>query len=72
MGASRTYDIDRQTAIQVIMTKLMGCSNDDLSEILYILDKEYGLRNFNVVAEFWDKEDYEDYWYDKIKNASEF
>lgn len=66
MGYKTTYDIDRETAIQVIMSKVWQKSNKELEDILEEFD-ESGLRNFIVHHELPD--DSESY---RIENMGQF
>lgn len=47
MGIKRTYDIDRQTAITVIINKVGNCTNEQLANMLEEFDESY-FRNYMV------------------------
>lgn len=47
MSIKTTHDIDRQTAIAVIVSKINNCSNDQLANMLEEFDESY-FRNYIV------------------------
>lgn len=47
MSIKSTYNIDRETAIEVINNKINSCSNEELSEILECFKESY-FRNYWV------------------------
>ncbi len=47
MGIKSTFDIDRQTAIAVIITKIHSCSNENLSNMLEEFEESH-FRNYTV------------------------
>lgn len=47
MSIKTTHDIDRQTAIAVILSKINNCSNNQLANILEEFDESY-FRNYFV------------------------
>lgn len=47
MGIKNTYDIDRQTAITVIVSKVNSCTNEQLANMLEEFDESY-FRNYIV------------------------
>lgn len=47
MGIKTTYNIDRETAIEVIKLRLDNLSNEYLAEILLVFDESY-FRNYSV------------------------
>lgn len=47
MSIKTTHDIDRQTAIAVIVSKINTCSNDQLANMLEEFDESY-FRNYFV------------------------
>lgn len=67
MGVKSTYDISRQTAINVILSKLYNLSNDALANMLEEFEEsEY--RNYSVHDQL--PEDARSEW--TIKDAREF
>jgi hypothetical protein len=66
MSIKTTHDIDRQTAIAVILSKINNCSNNQIASILLEFDESY-FRNY-CVSENLPSED-DGY---SIKNVSEF
>jgi hypothetical protein len=66
MSIKTTYDIERQTAIAVILSKINNCSNNQIASILLEFDESY-FRNY-CVSENLPSED-DGY---SIKNISEF
>jgi len=50
MGIKSTYDIDRETAIQVLMSKVYKCTNDELADMLEALPESH-FRNYAVFNE---------------------
>ena len=67
MGIKITYDIDRQTAIAIIVSKVNGCTNDQLANMLDEFEESH-FRNYRVYDELPD--DSEDCR--TIRNFSEF
>ena len=65
MGIKSTYNIDRQTAIEVIKTGVDRCSNEQLSNMLLEFDDSY-FRNYSVTEVLVDDE------YPKIITISDF
>lgn len=55
MGIKSTYDIERETAIDIIRAKLDDCKNEELSEMLEGL-KESTYRNYRVYDKFPEEE----------------
>lgn len=55
MGIKSTFDIDRQTAIAVIVSKINNCSNEQLENILEEFDESY-FRNY-IVHDYLPDED---------------
>lgn len=47
MGIKSTFDIDRQTAITIIVSKVYSCTNDQLANILEEFEESY-FRNYTV------------------------
>ena len=47
MGIKSTYDIERSTALAVILSKLHECSNEQLANMLEQFDESY-FRNYNI------------------------
>ena len=47
MSIKTTHDIDRQTAIAVIVSKINSCTNDQLANMLEEFDESY-FRNYFV------------------------
>ncbi len=68
MGIKSTFDIDRQTAIAVIVSKINTCSNEQLSNMLEEFEESY-FRNYVVHDSLPDKEEDDDYF---IKTLSGF
>ena len=68
MGVKSTYDIDRATALTVILSKVHKCNNNQLSMMLEEFD-ESEFRNYIVrdnlpeINDEWDKQ---------IKTVSDF
>ena len=50
MSIKTTYDINRETAIAVIVSKINNCSNDQLANMLEEFDESY-FRNYFVYDE---------------------
>ena len=50
MGIKSTYDIDRQTAIAVIVSKVNSCTNEQLASMLLDFEESY-FRNYSVYHE---------------------
>lgn len=67
MGIKSTFDIDRQTAIAVIMSKINSCDNNQLADILEIFEESY-FRNY-IVYDYLS-EDVDEYR--TIRNFNEF
>ena len=67
MSIKSTYDIDRQTAIAVIITKIHNCTNKQLANMLEEFDESY-FRNYIVYDQLSEEADIER----TIKNISEF
>ncbi len=57
MGIKSTHDIDRQTAIAVIVSKIHECSNQQLANILEEFDESY-FRNYMVFDQLPDEDGY--------------
>jgi hypothetical protein len=47
MGIKSTYDIDRSTAISIILSKVHSCTNEQLEAMLECFEESY-FRNYNV------------------------
>ena len=56
MGIKSTYDIERETAINVIISKLHTCTNNQLGEMLEVFDESY-FRNYMVYDSLPDDSD---------------
>ena len=67
MSIKSTFDIDRATAINVIISKLNSCTNQQIGNILEEFE-ESNFRNYNVQDEL--DEDPEEYR--TIRTLSEF
>ena len=67
MGIKSTYDIDRQTAIAVIVSKVNSCTNEQLASMLEEFDESY-FRNYIVYDQLPDEPDE----YRTIRNFGEF
>lgn len=67
MGIKSTYDIDRQTAISVIVSKLNTCTNEQLANMLEAFEESY-FRNYMVYDQLPDNPDE----YRTIRNLGEF
>lgn len=67
MGIKSTYNIDRQTAIAVIVSKINNCTNEQLADILEEFDESY-FRNYIVYDKLQEEADE----YRTISNFSEF
>jgi len=50
MGIKSTYDIDRQTAIAVIIKKVYGFTNEQLADMLLDFEESH-FRNYSVYDE---------------------
>ena len=50
MGIKSTYDIGRETAIEVIINKIHSCTNDQLSNMLEEFEESY-FRNYAIYDE---------------------
>lgn len=50
MGIKSTYDIDRETAIQVILSKTYKCTNEQLADMLEAFPESH-FRNYGVFDE---------------------
>lgn len=48
MGIKSTFTIDRQTAIDVVLSKINDCTNDELADILLGF-KESHSKNYHVI-----------------------
>ncbi len=57
MGIKNTYDIDRQTAIAVIVSKINSCTNEQLANMLLNFDESY-FRNYCVENELPKEHEY--------------
>lgn len=57
MGIKSTYDIDRQTAIAVILSKVVSCTNDQLASMLLEFEESY-FRNYFVHDELPEQDEY--------------
>lgn len=67
MGIKSTYNIDRKTAIAVIVSKINNCTNEQLANILEEFDESY-FRNYIVYDKLQEEADE----YRTISNFSEF
>ena len=67
MGIKSTYDIDRQTALDVILSKINNCTNGELAGILLNFDESY-YRNYAVSDKLPEKPDH----YNIIKTIDDF
>lgn len=67
MGIKSTYDIDRETAITVILSKIYQSTNDQLAEMLEVFEESY-FRNYNVYDQLPDNSDNDRI----IKNINDF
>jgi hypothetical protein len=67
MGIKSTFDIDRQTAIAVIVSKVNSCTNEQIARILEEFDESY-FRNYAVYDQLPDESDE----YRTIRNFGEF
>lgn len=47
MSIKSTYDIDKQTAITIIISKVMSCTNEQLENMLEQFEESY-FRNYIV------------------------
>ena len=59
MGIKSTYDIDRQTALAVIVSKVYGCTNEQLASMLLDFEESY-FRNYSVYDELPEVDEDED------------
>ena len=50
MSIKTTHDIDRQTSIDIILSKIHSCTNDQLANMLEEFDESY-FRNYFVYDE---------------------
>jgi hypothetical protein len=57
MGIKSTYDIDRQTAIAVIVSKINSCTNEQLASMLLDFEESY-FRNYSVYNELPEQDEY--------------
>lgn len=71
MSIKTTYDIDRKTAIAVIVDKVYNASNDELEDILEGF-KESHFRNYIVYDELPEPERYEYSLDFRIENPNQF
>lgn len=53
MGIKTTYNIDRQTAIAIIVSKINECSNKQIGNMLEEFDESY-FRNYWVTDQLED------------------
>lgn len=67
MGIKSTFDIDRQTAIAVIVSKVISCTNEQLENMLEEFEESY-FRNYIVYDQLPDKPDK----YRTIRDFSDF
>ena len=67
MGIKSTYDIDRETAIAVITSKINNCTNQSLANMLLEFEESY-FRNYNVYDELPEQDEYNTV----IKTVDEF
>lgn len=65
MSIKSTYTISRNKIIELIISKLLSASNDELGDAYEFLDREANhFRNFDVVDELpaesdkWEREDF--------------
>ena len=68
MGIKSTFDIERETAIDIILGKVIYCTNQQFSNILDEFDKGY-YRNYIVYNELPDDNPYRNRI---IRNISKF
>ena len=57
MGIKNTFDIDRQTAITVIVSKINNCTNEQLANMLLDFKESY-FRNYRVYDELPEQDEY--------------
>ncbi len=67
MGIKSTYDIERQTAIAVIVSKVNSCTNEQLASMLLDFEESY-FRNYIVYDELPEEDEYSR----MIKTVDEF
>ena len=67
MGIKSTFEIDRQTAIAVIVSKVNNCTNDQLASMLLDFEESY-FRNYIVCDELTEEDEYSR----MIKTVDEF
>ena len=67
MGIKSTYDIDRSTAIEVITSKVYGCTNEQLASMLLDFNESY-FRNYCV----WNQLPKEDKYGMIIESVEDF
>ena len=67
MGIKSTYDIDRQTAITVIVSKVHSCTNEQLASMLESFEESY-FRNYIVYDHLTDESNE----YRTIKDVRDF
>lgn len=56
MGIKSTYDIDRQTAITIIVSKINSCTNEQLASMLLDFEESY-FRNYSVYDELPEQDE---------------
>jgi len=64
MGIKSTYDIDRETALEVIVSKVYRCTNEQLASILLDFEESY-FRNYIVYDEL-DEVDEDEQCFDRV------
>ena len=57
MSIKTTHDIDRQTAIAVIVSKINNCTNDQLANMLEAFEESH-FRNYCVFDQLHDSDIY--------------
>lgn len=71
MGIKSTYDIDRQTALAVILSKIYGCTNEQLASMLLDFEESH-FRNYSVYDELPEVEEGEQYFDRVIRSVDDF
>ncbi len=71
MGIKSTYDIDRQTALAVIVSKVYGCTNEQLASMLLDFEESY-FRNYSVHDELPEVDEDEQCFDRVIRSVDDF
>jgi hypothetical protein len=71
MGIKSTYDIDRQTALAVIVSKVYGCTNEQLASMLLDFEESY-FRNYSVYDELPEVDEDEQCFDRVIRSVDDF